>query len=316
MTTPPRRPTPASRATRRSRRPPPRSATFLERNRRRLLWGGGILVFVLLVGMAFLGFTRPTYACLEFFDPTPAPSFVAPTAAPASGSPAPTVTAPTVTAPPPGLVQPDMGHVHADPGTTIRYTSCPPASGRHYNASGIGPIRAGYYGPNDTAVPPGWVHNLEHGGIVLLYSCAGPGDSGTSGSTACTEAGQVALQALLATLACQSDLQAARDAERGHRPLRRHGLALRRPRLGRHPADGDDRRDPAVRVLRPPGRAVQPGEDAWLRCAHTDARSDADGRTPHRIARSKPCGVTGGVTSGQHARQQRRPLAELIGTPG
>jgi hypothetical protein len=92
-----------------------------------------------------------------------------------------------------------MGHVHADAGGTIRYTSCPPASGRHYNGTGIGPINAGYYGPNDTAVPPGWVHNLEHGGIVLLYRCeTAPGSSGTADSTACTDAGGQALQALLA----------------------------------------------------------------------------------------------------------------------
>ncbi len=158
------------------------------------MWGGGILVFVLLVGMAFLGFTRPTYACLDIFDPSPAPSFVAPTTAPASGSPAP-----AVTAPPPGYVQPDLGHVHADPGSTIRYTSCPPASGRHYNGAGIGPIRYGYYGPNDPVAPPGWVHNLEHGALVLLYRCAAaPGSSGESDSTACTDERQQALQALLA----------------------------------------------------------------------------------------------------------------------
>jgi len=144
--------------------------------------------------MAFLGFTRPTYACLDIFDPSPAPSITAPTAAPASGSPAP-----AVTAPPPGYVQDDMGHAHAEPGSTIRYTSCPPASGRHYFGTGIGPIRAGYYGPNDSAVPPGWVHNLEHGGIVLLYRCdAAPGSSGAADSAACTDASEVALQALLA----------------------------------------------------------------------------------------------------------------------
>ncbi len=194
MTTPVRRPSPASRATRRSRRPAPRSTTFLERNRRRLLWAGGIIVAVLLVGMAFFSFTRPTYACLSIFDPSPAPSFVAPTTAPASGSPAP-----AVTAPPPGYVQPDLGKGHPPPGTTIRYISCPPASGPHYNGSGIGPIRYGYYGPNDSAVPPGWVHNLEHGALVLLYRCAAaPGSSGESDSAACTDERQQALQALLA----------------------------------------------------------------------------------------------------------------------
>ena len=143
--------------------------------------------------MAFLGFTRPTYACLNTFEPTPAPSFVAPTTAPASGSPAP-----AITAPPPGYVQPDMGHVHAEPGSTIRYTSCPPASGRHYDAP-LGPIKYGYYGPNDFAQPPGWIHNLEHGAVVLLYRCtAAPGSTGASDSSACTDEQQDALQGLLA----------------------------------------------------------------------------------------------------------------------
>ena len=51
-------------------------------------------MFILLVGMAFLSFTRPTYACTTIFDPSPAPSWIAPSAAPvASGeSPAPAVT--------------------------------------------------------------------------------------------------------------------------------------------------------------------------------------------------------------------------------
>jgi hypothetical protein len=183
LTTPPRRPTPASRATRRSRRPEPRSATFLQRNRSRLLWGAGAVGFLILAGLAFLSFSAPTYACANLFDPSPVPSQAAPpTQAPAaSGAPAPS-------APPPGFVQPDMGHLHVPIGEKVRYSNCPPASGRHYQTPG-GPIRGGLYGPDDAPVPQGWIHNLEHGAIVLLYRC--PGD-------ACTEQGQAELQALLA----------------------------------------------------------------------------------------------------------------------
>lgn len=142
-------------------------------------------MFVLLAGMAFLSFTRPTYACLNTFDPTPAPSFVAPSPAPVGSGATP---APAVTPPPPGFVQPDMGHVHADPGSTVNYRFCPPASGRHYNSTAVGPIPAGVYGPDEQPVgPPGWVHNLEHGALVLLYKCPGP---------ACDEAGQQALEDL------------------------------------------------------------------------------------------------------------------------
>lgn len=158
----------------------------MERNRSRLLWAVGGLGFLLLAGMAFASFTRPTYACSNFFEPTPAPSFVAPTQAPtASGTPAPAVTAPA-----PGFVQPDMGRGHAAPGDTVSWTLCPPASGKHYQAPG-GPIRGGLYGPNDQAQPPGWVHNLEHGAFVLAYNCRLAPDL-------CTGAGQQELESLLA----------------------------------------------------------------------------------------------------------------------
>jgi len=194
LTTPPRRPSSASRATRRSRRPAAGSATFLARNRTRLTWVAGLLGFLLLASAFFLNASRPTYACTEQFNPTAAPSFVPPTEAPStadpSGSPAPT--SPPVTAPPPGYVQMDGGAGHVDAGTTILYPSCPPASGKHYNGANIGPIRAGFYGLNDNAVPPGWVHNLEHGYTVLLYRCTTPGSD--QPAEACTDAGQAALR--------------------------------------------------------------------------------------------------------------------------
>lgn len=188
MTTPPRRSTPASRATRRSRRPAPRSTTFLERNRNRLLWALGGAGFLVVAALAFLNFSTPAYACTTLFEPTPAPTWVPPTQAPVASGQTP---APAPTAPAPGYVQPDMGHVHAPIGERVRYLNCPPASGRHYEAP-AGPIRAGLYGPNDATIPQGWIHNLEHGAIVLLYSCKDPA------ATACTEQGQADLAALYA----------------------------------------------------------------------------------------------------------------------
>ena len=62
-------------------------------------------------------------------------------------------------------------HVDPDAGPIAWFTN-PPSSGPHY------PIWA-HWGafPN---IPPGyWVHNLEHGGVVMLYSCP----SGTCSST-------------------------------------------------------------------------------------------------------------------------------------
>lgn len=141
-----------------------------------------------MAALAFLNFSTPAYACTNPFEPTPAPSFVPPTQAPAPSGQTP---APVPTAPPPGYVQPDMGAVHVPAGERVRYLSCPPASGRHY-AQPAGPIRAGVYGPNDGTIPQGWVHNLEHGGIVLLYNCSDPA------ATACTDQGQAALAAMYA----------------------------------------------------------------------------------------------------------------------
>ena len=186
-TSPRRRPSPASRAVRRSRRPAPRRVSFIERNRNVLLWGGGILAFGVLVfvGLVLPGLA-PAYQCVNLFDPSPAPSFVAPTPGPVGSGQTP---APAATAPAAGYVEPDMGRSHVDPGTVVKYTWCPPASGNHYNAAGQGPIRAAFYDQNTATVPEGWVHNLEHGAIVLLYKCPGPG---------CEDAGQSQMQSLLA----------------------------------------------------------------------------------------------------------------------
>ncbi len=85
-----------------------------------------------------------------------------------------------------GQVQADQGAGHVQAGDRITYAVCPPASGKHLNRSGYGPLQPDVYGPNDASAPNGWVHNLEHGGAVLLYSC----DKG-----ACDDAGLAALKA-------------------------------------------------------------------------------------------------------------------------
>ena len=70
-----------------------------------------------------------------------------------------------------GQIQADMGNTHVSSGEKVNYAVCPPASGKHINQPPRGPIPARIYGPDDAAAPNGWVHNLEHGGLVLLYSC-------------------------------------------------------------------------------------------------------------------------------------------------
>ena len=58
-------------------------------------------------------------------------------------------------------------------GTTVDYGFCPPTSGNHYQSSNRGPIPAAVYPASAEQPPGGWVHNLEHGWVVLLYRCPG-----------------------------------------------------------------------------------------------------------------------------------------------
>ena len=108
---------------------------------------------VAAIAFLFLGATEKVYSCSSFMTPAPVAS-VAPGASAALGE-----------------AQPDMGRTHIAVGAGQTYISCPPASGNHINVANLGPIPAKYYGPDDTTIPQGWLHNLEHGGLVVLYSC-------------------------------------------------------------------------------------------------------------------------------------------------
>ena len=164
----PAAPEPHARAGRRERVRYQPKQSFLERYRT-LLIGVGVLLGIALVGVfVFASAAQPAYACSALFDP-------APTASPPVGA-----------SPQPGYVQPDMRNQHVAIGTKVTYANCPPASGKHFNQTGAGPITPRVYGPNDTLIPQNWVHNLEHGALVLLYK----GDS-----EAATTAGQTALRA-------------------------------------------------------------------------------------------------------------------------
>ncbi len=48
-----------------------------------------------------------------------------------------------------GQVQPDMGNQHVQPGDKVTYAVCPPASGKHINKTGYGPLQPKVYGPDD-----------------------------------------------------------------------------------------------------------------------------------------------------------------------
>ena len=127
------------------RRPPEK--TTLQRLRTPII-AGVVIVALLAVGFYVVqDAAQPAYACTTVDTVQPA----------ASGEL--------------GQVQPDQGNTHTGIGDKVTYQICPPASGRHINALGRGPIEPQVYGPESGTVPMGWIHNLEHGGVVVLYSC-------------------------------------------------------------------------------------------------------------------------------------------------
>jgi len=131
--------------------------SFLERYRTLLVLVAALVGVALLSAFVFISAAQPAYGCSTIFTP-------APTAQPLPGATQAL-----------GYVQPDMGNTHAAVGDKVTYTYCAPASGTHYNAAGRGPIAARVYGPSDVVVPEGWVHNLEHGALVILYKGNSPG---------------------------------------------------------------------------------------------------------------------------------------------
>jgi hypothetical protein len=133
-----------------------------------------VVAAVALLGLfAFQTATAKTWTCATIFNPSPTPS-LDPSASPDLG-----------------YVQSDMGRNHRV-SVPQEYASCPPASGNHQNAAGRGPIPPRLYGPDDFAEPAGWIHNMEHGGMVLLYR-------GQEGDPGITDAGQEALEELFRT---------------------------------------------------------------------------------------------------------------------
>ena len=133
--------------------------SFSERHRGTIVGVAAVAAIVLVGVFVFASASRPLYQCTNIWTPAP------------TASPAPDAS------PAPGYVQDDMGRLHVVPGEVVKYTFCPPASGDHYLASGLGPIAARFYGVNDKTLPEGWIHNLEHGALVLLYRGDSPGST-------------------------------------------------------------------------------------------------------------------------------------------
>ena len=77
---------------------------------------------------------------------------------------------------------------HISPPQRAHYATDPPTSGQHYSLRGAAPTAWGFY---DHALDPEvWIHNLEHGGVVILYNCSpttgSPGPTpGQGGASSC-----------------------------------------------------------------------------------------------------------------------------------
>jgi hypothetical protein len=150
------------RAGRRERaRPYAQQKTFFERYRILVIGLVGVAALALITVWAFNSASAAAFTCSSEWVPQP-------TASPAPGA-----------SPQPGYHQEGMGNTHVGAGTgnpgDVTYTYCPPASGNHFVRGG--PITPGFYSPDDVPLPQGWVHNLEHGALVVLYR-GGPGDPG------------------------------------------------------------------------------------------------------------------------------------------
>jgi len=78
-----------------------------------------------------------------------------------------------ITAATPGTVGESLqvqAGIHIQPPEKGTYHTDPPSSGPHYSIPGQAPAPWGFSA--QTRAPEYWVHNLEHGGVVVLYSCS------------------------------------------------------------------------------------------------------------------------------------------------
>jgi hypothetical protein len=159
--TPTRRPVSGAsvRAGRRDRVRPGPAPTFLQRYRTAIVSVAAVAIVAVALGYVFIGSTSASYTCTNQFNPSPTPAV-----SPGSSTRL-------------GFLQDDMGASHVV-STPQKYLFCPPASGNHYNLPGtLGPIPPKLFKPDDKIGPSNWLHNLEHGGMVVLYRNDGPGST-------------------------------------------------------------------------------------------------------------------------------------------
>ena len=127
-----------------------------------LLLGAAVVTSVVACGGGDAGTPRSGYPTIKFVGNPTCPTD---NATPYSPSP------PNVNSlPPVGQAIDEMPHTHVVPPAQVTYNHDPPTSGCHYNLGyGNAPIQAGAY--NKVVQAQFWVHNLEHGYVVVLYNC-------------------------------------------------------------------------------------------------------------------------------------------------
>ncbi|HUR16058.1 MAG TPA: DUF3105 domain-containing protein [Candidatus Limnocylindrales bacterium] len=72
-----------------------------------------------------------------------------------------------------GFTNTILGNQHVAGNASVSYPFCPPTSGDHVNSVPRGPIPAQVYPATEVRTPTGWIHNLEHGYVAVLYRCPG-----------------------------------------------------------------------------------------------------------------------------------------------
>ncbi len=78
--------------------------------------------------------------------------------------------------------QPDEGRIHVNYCDSVPYQNDPPSSGPHWPS----PAPWGFH--QEVVPREWWVHNLEHGGVVLLFNCPN-GDGGQPYQLMCNDGG-------------------------------------------------------------------------------------------------------------------------------
>ena len=132
---------------------------------RGILIAGAVIVGIGVVGIAlFSGASAAPYECASLLTPPPDGEAQQPAGPVASGGPSSLS----------GFATEDLGRGHLATGSSIRYRFCPPTSGEHWSVQGRAPLRRAVYDSGDSVSPGNWVHNLEHGYVVIAYKGDAP----------------------------------------------------------------------------------------------------------------------------------------------